>query len=330
MDSSRRTTIIAGTFVLLGLFLLFGLILEFGPIRHKMRRPYTVRAVFSDAQNLIAGSPVRRAGAVIGRVSTSPKLLDELKGVEVDLEIYQEFKIPKGAPLRINCAVDIGVAPPGSSGFVADGETLSGDVSPDLSSMASKIGDEGTAVMKDLRDSLSRLNTTLDRLNTGVLSDENLRHVTATLTELETSVRKIDVEILSGPVVADLKSGIAAFRQTMESAASLTKSIDPAIVSARSALAKVDKAVDQLGPGLKEFGAASDGIRDAADALEGLLKDAHSGRGVLAAILNDPGVRDNLARLVANLRKSGIVFYKDKEPSALPAPAPTVPTTQLK
>jgi phospholipid/cholesterol/gamma-HCH transport system substrate-binding protein len=329
MDSSRRTTIIAGTFVLLGLFLLFGLILEFGPIRHKMRRPYTVRAVFSDAQNLIAGSPVRRAGAVIGRVSTSPKLLDELKGVEVDLEIYQEFKIPKGAPLRINsiglmgdCAVDIGVAPPGSSGFVADGETLSGDVSPDLSSMASKIGDEGTAVMKDIRDSLSRLNTTLDRLNTGVLSDENLRHVTATLTELETSVRKIDTEILSGPVVADLKSGIAAFRQTMESAASLTKSIDPAIVSARSALAKVDKAVDQLGPGLKEFGAASDGIRDAADALEGLLKDAHSGRGVLAAILNDPGVRDNLARLVANLRKSGIVFYKDKEPSSLPAPAP--------
>jgi len=329
MESSRRTTLIAGTFVLLGLTLLFGLILEFGPIRHRMRRPYTVTAVFSDAQNLIAGSPVRRAGAIIGRVSTPPALLGELKGVKVDLEIYPEFQIPAGAPLRINsiglmgdCAVDVGVPPQGTTAFVQPGETLYGDVAADFTSLASRLGDEGSAVMTDIRDSLARLNATLDRLNAGVLSDENLRHISATLSALETTVGHLDKELLSGSVMADLKAGVSAFRQTMESAAALVRAADPALVSARSALAKVDKAVDQLGPGLRDFGAASDGIRDAADALEALLDDARSGRGALAALLNDAVVRDNLARLIANLRKSGMMFYKDREPSSLSPASP--------
>ena len=327
MEPSRRTSIIAGTFVLLGLFLLFGLIMEFGPIRHRMRRPYTITALFTDAQNLIEGSPVRRAGAVIGRVASPPELLDELKGVRVTLEIYPEFRIPKDAPLRINsiglmgdCAVDVGLPPEGITGFVEPGATLTGDLASDLTSMASKLGDEGTAVMKDIRASLAQLNTTLDRLNKGVLSDDNLRHVSETLTELEATVRKIDRDVLSGELVADVRAAVKSFRATMESAESVARGLDPAVTSARSALAKVDKAVDSLGPGLRGFDSATDSLRDAANSLEGLLRDARSGRGVLAALLNDPVVRDNLTRLIANLRRSGMVFYKDKEPSSLPPP----------
>ena len=46
-DNPQRTQLIAGIFVLCGIVLLGGLVLEFGPLRHWMRRPYTVHAFFS-------------------------------------------------------------------------------------------------------------------------------------------------------------------------------------------------------------------------------------------------------------------------------------------
>src|SRR5689334_15627534 len=99
-ESNQRTQLVAGIFVLCGIVLLGGLIMEFGPLRHWMRKPYTIQAVFSDAQNLIKGAPVRRAGSPIGKVATAPELVENFKGVKVSLDIYPEFKIPKGSKLK--------------------------------------------------------------------------------------------------------------------------------------------------------------------------------------------------------------------------------------
>ena len=55
---------------------------------------------------------------------------------------------------------------------------------------------------------------------------------------------------------------------------------------------------------------------------EALLKEARSGKGVLYALLNNTELRDNLVRLVANLRQRGLLFYKDKDKEpAVPQPA---------
>ena len=325
-DSNSRTQIIAGIFVLCGLVLLAGLILEFGPLQHWMRKPYTVHAIFSDAQNLIKGSPVRRAGSNIGRVSTSPELIEGLKGVKVSLEIYPEFKLPEGSGLKItsiglmgDAAVDVVPPPPDqqTGKFIAEGATLSGMGGSDLTAAATKVTDEATEVMKDIRAGLAELNKTIGRLNTGVLSDDNIKNLSGSLLRINASIDKIESKVLSEENTTALHDALALLKTTLQTASTASTKAD-------SALAKMDKAMDQLGPGLKGFAGATSSLNDAADALEALLKEARSGRGVLYALLNNAELRDNLERLIANMRRHGMVFYTDTTPSKL-APAPPVP-----
>ena len=326
-DTSKRTQLIAGIFVLCGLVLLGGLILEFGPLRHWLRRPYTIHAVFSDAQNLIKGSPVRRAGSQIGKVSSSPELLDDLKGVRVTLDIYPEFEIPEGSQLRISSiglmgdsAVDVMPPPPeqrtGKS--VAAGTTLQGSSGSDLTAAAAKVSDEAIIVMKDIRTGIAALNETLARIQTGVLSEENLHNVSDSLKKLNAGLEKFDSKVLSEENTTALRDALALLKTTMQNASGASAKAD-------SALAKIDKAVDHLGPGLKGFSGATASLDDAANALEALLKEARSGRGALFALLNDRELRDDIERLITNLRRHGPLFYKDKAPSSLPPPAAPAP-----
>ena len=324
-DNPQRTQLIAGIFVLCGIILLGGLVLEFGPLRHWMRKPYTIHANFADAQNIIKGSPVRRAGSQIGKVSSSPKLVDGLKGVMLSLEIYPEFQIPEGSSLRISsiglmgdCAVDVIPPPPEkiTGASVAAGTTLEGTTTSDLTAAAGKISDEALIVMKDIRSGISELNKTIARINTGVLSEENLKNVSGSLRQLNASLEKFDSTVLSPENTTALRDSLALLKTTMQNASSATAKAD-------SALAKIDKAVDQLGPGLRGFSGATASLDSAADALEALLKEARSGRGVLHSLLNDRELRDNIERLVNNLRRHGLLFYKDKTPSSLTPPAPS-------
>jgi len=165
-EHPHRTQIVAGIFVLCGIVLLGGLVLEFGPLRHWLRKPYTIHAVFSDAQNIIKGSPVRRAGSQIGKVASSPKLMDGLKGVSISLDIYPEFQIPEGSQLRItsiglmgDAAVDVIPPPPdkATDGFIKEGATMQGTSTADLTATATKVTDEATEVMKDIRAGIAQL-----------------------------------------------------------------------------------------------------------------------------------------------------------------------------
>ena len=329
-ESNSRTQIVAGIFVLCGLVLLGGLILEFGPLRHWMRKPYTINAIFADAQNIIKGSPVRRAGTNIGKVSTSPELIEGLKGVKVSLEIYPEFKLPEGSALKItsiglmgDAAVDV-VPPPQeqqTGKFLEEGATLSGLGGSDMMAAATKVTDEATEVMKDIRSGLAELNKTIARLNSGVLSDDNLKHVSGSLAKINASIDKIESQVLSEENTTALREALALLKTTLQNASTASTKAD-------SALAKMDKAMDHLGPGLKGFSGAAASLNDAADALEALLKEARSGRGVLYALLNNTELRDNLERLITNLRRHGMVFYKDRTPSSLPPPAQAPPATK--
>lgn len=318
-ESNKRTQFIAGIFVLCGIILLGGLILEFGPLEHRLRKPYTIHAVFSDAQSLIKGSPVRRAGAVIGRVSTSPELVEGLRGVKVSLDIYPEYQIPEKSRFKIStiglmgdCAVDVIPPPPDevTGKFIAANETINGVGSTDLTTVATNLTDEATEVMKDIRNGLAELNKTISRLNAEVLSDANTKNVSQAIERVNNSIGRIETQILTDENAAAVRDSLALLKNTMERASAAT-------VKADSALAKIDKAVDQLGPGLKGFAGATAALDAASDSLNGLLKEVRSGRGILYALFNNVQLRDNFEQLVGNLRRRGVLFYKDK-----PAPAP--------
>lgn len=313
-DHPSRTTFIAGLFVLCGLCLLGGLIFQFGTLRHRMRQPYQIYANFMDAQNLIKGAPVKRAGATIGQVTTSPKLVDGLKGVQVTLEIYPEFQIPTASPLRINSVglmgdsvIDVGQPPADAltGEFIHPGDTILGSGSPDLTTTANRITDEIMVVMRDLRTGLSDLNKTVLKLNEGVLSDENLNNFAASLRALKESINKVDNEVLSDANTNALKESIAKFRTAMDN-------VEAASAKANSAIAKFDKGMDGFSPAMKGAEGATISLKEAASSLKALLGDARGGDGLLHALLNDKALREDVLALVSNLRRGGLLFYKDK------------------
>ncbi len=323
-EKNNRTTLIAGLFVLAGMILMGVLIFKFGTLRHRLRKPYTLYANFLDAQNLIKGAPVKRAGATIGQVVTSPKLVDGLKGVQVTLEIYPEFPIPLGSPLRIasvgvvgDTLLDVGqVAATGE--FIKPGSTIIGQGSTDLMSTANKLTDEIMVVLSDLRNGLKDLNLTVGKLNQGVLGDENLNNFSGALRELRESIHKVDYDVLSDANVNAVKEALADFRASMAKVENAAGRADSVLAKADSAMTKVDKAMDNLGPALKGTEGATVSLKQAATALDGLLKDARSGGGLMNALLNDVELRKDFAALIANLKSRGILFYKDKEGKETP------------
>ena len=332
-DTSNRTTLIAGLFVLGGLVLLGALIFQLGTLRHRLRDPYVLYANFLDAQNLIKGAPVKRAGATIGQVVTSPKLVDGLKGVQVTLEIYPEFQIPVGSPLKINSVglmgdslIDVGQSPPEllTGEFLQPGTVINGTGNPDLSATATRITDEAMMVMRDLRNGLKDLNVTVGKLNQSVLSEENLDNISNSTRELRETLHKVDTDLLSDENLTSVKIGLLAFRQAMEKVNVSAGQVDHLIGKADSAATKVDKAMDNLGPALKGTEGATVNLKQAAAALEGLLKDARTGDGLMNALLNDETLRKDFAALIGNLKQRGILFYKDKTGREKEAPGPRV------
>ena len=330
-DSSNRTTLIAGVFVLVGLIILGTLIFEFGSLRHRLRKPYVLYANFLDAQTLIKGAPVKRSGATIGQVVTSPTLVEGLKGVQVQLEIYPEFKIPLGSPLRIapvglmgDSQVEVGQPPEEmlTGEYLEPGTTLNGLGSPDLTATAGRITDEVMVVMRDLRAGLSDLSRTVGKLNEGVLSEDNLNNFSGSLRELRESIHKVDYEVLSDGNVNAIKLALEDFRKAMAKVDAAAGRADGVLAKADSAMTKVDKAVASLGPALKGAEGATVSLKQAAVALEGLLKDARSGKGLMYALLNDETLRRDFTTLVTNLKQRGVLFYKDKEKAAPPAAQP--------
>ena len=330
-DTSNRTTLIAGLFVLGGLVLLGTLIFQFGTLRHRLREPYVLYANFLDAQNLIKGAPVKRAGATIGQVVSSPKLVDGLKGVQVTLEVYPEFRIPTGSPLKISSVglmgdsvIDVGQPPPEllTGEFFKPGTTINGTGSPDFSATATKLTDEIMVVMRDLRNGLRDLNVTVGKLNDGVLSEENLNNFSNALREVRESVHKIDDDVLSDGNVNAVKEALTSMKDAMAKLDNASSRADGLMAKAESAIGKADKAMDNLGPALKGAEGATVNLKQAATSLEGLLKDARSGRGLMSALLNDEGLRGDFAALIGNLKTRGFLFYKDKEAKAAPPERP--------
>ena len=69
-----------------------------------------------------------------------------------------------------------------------------------------------------------------------------------------------------------------------------------------------------LGCGGPEAKAAADEVKKAVTDVRGIIQQTKQGRGTLGALLVDREMAENLKALVANMRRNGILFYKDRAP----------------
>jgi ABC-type transporter Mla subunit MlaD len=135
------------------------------------------------------------------------------------------------------------------------------------------IGDltrEGGALVTDLRGTVQKIDTTVNRLNEDTLSSANMQN---------------------------LKSSMEHLNQATGALAESSKKLDGVIQQADSTMASAKKAADNL----------QNAIADTRK----VLSSATQGKGLVATLLNDPALANDLHALVSNLRTHGVLFYRD-------------------
>src|SRR5437016_468247 len=262
-----------GAFVFVGLAMLGALLVQFGRLGEGFKTYYPLTVRFTDASGLLKGSDVLLAGAKIGKVAGGPRMVREGQGVDVPLKIYDYIKVPEGSKFTVGSSGLLGdrfvnvVMPPGQpKAFLAPNTYLSGARETGIDDLTR----EGGALVKDLRGTVQKIDTTVDRLNQDTLSPANMEN---------------------------LKSSMEHLNQASGALAQSSKKLDGVIEKADSTMGSAKKAADNLQSAIGDARAA--------------LRSATQGRGLVAALLNDQQLANDLHALITNLRAHGVLFYRD-------------------
>lgn len=120
--------------------------------------------------------------------------------------------------------------------------------------------------------------------------------------DLRTTVQKLNQETLSAQNMENLKASMEHLNQATSALAESSKKLDGVIEQADSTMASAKKAADSL----------QNAIADTRK----VLRSAMQGRGLVATLLNDQQLANDLHALISNLRAHGVLFYRDSAASA--------------
>ena len=272
-----------GIFVFVGLAMVGALLVQFGRLGEGVKTYYQLTVRFNDASGLLKGSDVLLAGARIGKVSGGPRLVPEGNGVAVPLKIYDYVKVPEGTKFSVGSSGLLGdrfvnvTTPPGPpKAYLAPNAYVNGARETGIDDLTRS----GGALVNDLRGTVQKIDTTVDRLNQDTLSPANMEN---------------------------LKSSMEHLNQASSALAQSSKKLDGVVEQADSAMASAKK--------------AADGLQNAIGDTRKVLRSATQGKGLVATLLNDQSLANDLHALVSNLRAHGVLFYRDSAATAQSKPA---------
>ena len=298
----ERTEFFVGLFVVVGSIIMGALIWQFGKFSDRLEKDYPIYLVLQDASGIIPGGNVMFSGARIGYVKSTELDQKTFQGSQVELRIFDRYKLPVGSKFRVATSGLMGdnyisVTPPPPDQLTGDvigreGVVLRGteNVLDQLPEQGKRIADNIEVVLaeldvavEDVRKVIINFISISEKLDQRVMSDENLasfdKAVTSigeTATNLQTASDKLTV------LIDDSRKTVATAAQPFE---------------------RADKAIAELEPTMKELRATIQEIHHAADQVT-------HGDGPVPALLTSSEMRTNLESLVANLEKHGILGYK--------------------
>ena len=276
----RGIEVKVGAFVFVGFAVLAALVVQFGRVGEGWKTYYPLTVRFTDASGLLKGSDVLLAGAKIGRVSGGPHLVPAGNGVDVPLRIYDYVKLPVGSKFTVGSSGLLGdrfvavTMPPGKpTAFIPKNGTIDGTRETGLDDLTR----EGGALVQDLRGTVQNVNATVTRLNQQALSPDNMQN---------------------------LKASIEHLNQATGALAVSSKKIDGVVDKAGDTMTSTKQASDDL---QKAIGDA----RKTIQAATRVMDEATRGKGMLATLLTNQQLANDLEALISNLRRHGVLFYRD-------------------
>jgi len=306
LESNRSLEIKVGLFCLIGLLLLGGLAITFGRFGESVAPRYPLTVEFSNASGLLEGSSVLIAGAKVGRVVEPPRVLPEGRGVAIELAIESQVQIPKDSSFHIGSSGLLGdrfvdVRPPKGppEGYITPKSVVRGKRESGMDDLTR----EGTELVEEIREVVKKIDhlfTTIDEEVLNEASTQNLRNTFANLDEASAGFAAASEKLSSvmddaGEMVATLKAS--------------TSGIDPVVQEAEAVMVKAQDAVESIGKAASEAGSTLDEVNR-------LVKKIQSDEGAIGALLGNEALREELQALIGNLRRHGVLFYRDSADDA--------------
>src|SRR5438552_4520882 len=119
----------------------------------------------------------------------------------------------------------------------------------------------------------------------------------ALVSDLRGTVQKLNQETLSSENMQNLKSSMEHLNQATSALAESSKKLDGVIEQADSTMASAKKAADSL--------------QNAIGDTRKVLRSATQGKGLVATLLHNQELANDLHALISNLRAHGVLFYRD-------------------
>jgi methyl-accepting chemotaxis protein len=154
--------------------------------------------------------------------------------------------------------------------------------------------------MDQLSAELAQIQEMTVRLNEGLLHQANLKNLEATFENLRQTSEN--------------------FKKTSAGLETLAVKAGDAIDAAKKTVETADGAAADLRLAVGDIRKMTDTADEAVKSAQLLVKKAADGDGTLGTLINDERMAQDLKALIGNLRRSGVLFYKDRTPRATPPP----------
>ena len=308
MSTERKgVEFFVGLFLLIGFGTIAAMVVIFGRVGQGMQSYYPITVEFPNASGLVKGSDVLLSGARIGVVTQAPALSGDHYAVAVELAIRDVVQIPRKSIIQIRSNGMLGdsyvdVIPPATyepGDFAQTGERIKGMRTGGLDELTAKgnkmIETLNSDVLKKVSAELDEIKIATTSINQRLLNETNLKNLEETL--------------------ANLKTTTANFAKTANDFDLVMTKAQEAVDSAKGTMKTVDGAAGDLKLAISDF-------RKVADSTKIMMNKAANGDGALGTLISDKQTAENLKALLTNLRRSGVLFYKDRPvPEATPAPS---------
>jgi phospholipid/cholesterol/gamma-HCH transport system substrate-binding protein len=285
----RLTQLRVGIFVAIGLLAIGLMVVYFGRFGESFHGFYRLRVEYPNASGIYKGASVLLAGAKIGSVEHNPVILPNMDGVYVTLKIYNNVSIPSTAQFTI-----------GSSGLLGDrfvqivlGKDAKSAPPLQADAIVKGKGEAGFDIMTEqagvllssIQEAVGNINKVAQKLNNDVFKEATIENLNTTISNLkETSVSLVEASKKVNGVVKKAEGAIETGQETFTSAKSAADELKKTILDIRS-----------------------------------VVQQTRRGGGPLGVLLTDREMAENLRALVANLRRHGILWYKDRSQTKAPS-----------
>ncbi len=322
-----------GVFVIIGLVLLGVLLVSFSKGTSIFISTYEVKMRTSNIGGLIPGAKVVLAGVPIGTVDRI-ELEQDGKFVIAILEIREKYQIHGDALFFIEQAgflgdqyvavkVDKNAAP-----MLKDGAEVKCEEPFNMQEAARS----AQGLIERVDTMVKQINTAVDRVDKGLLSDATLKSLTTTITNLQSvsektvsAISRIDQLVeTNSPTLTRSLNNVADFSEKLSTMTNLVNFTE-----------KLNKVADELQLTISEnrgdIKSAVKNLEEATASANTIMKDVKEGKGLAGSLLHDEQLQvqfghivTNISILSSNLSRFGLLYKPKVNKSTENRPAESV------